>query len=236
MFIEHFQRIALIKRFQRLGRLWKYTVIADLQRYWQENRLLNASPEFEPFLKAYRQIYADSAAANLVSWVERQESFRQDIDDLTYGETPFTTWLKLIPLMQLRPGERFAELGCGTGILSLYLSFQTGVNVTGVDTIEKFISNANQLAGQFQLTAEFRALSVLDLDLSAFDVLYCVATCFSESTRAALGEKLSRECRSGTRILVVTHEWEDPRLVKEAEVKLRFAWGKDRVYVYSVAE
>lgn len=214
-----------------LKRYLKYTLLADLQRYWQENRILNASPEFAPLLSAYRQIYADSAAANLVSWVERQASFRQEIEDLTYGETPFTTWLKIIPLMQLKPGLRFVELGCGTGILSLYLGFCSKLAVTGVDIIEPFISNANQLAGQFDLPAEFRAMSVLELDLNEFDVLYWVATCFGEANREALTEKMA-SCKAGTRILVVTHELEHPHLEKQTEVSFPFAWGRDTVYVY----
>lgn len=229
--IEKLRRLVFFERFGRLQRIWKYQIVADLHRYWQENRILTANPEFSVLLEAYRKIYADSAAANLVSWLERQDSFRQNVDDLTYGETPFTTWLQLIPFMQLQPHDTFAELGCGTGILSLYLSFCQGIHVTGVDTIEKFISNANQLALQFQLPAEFRAVSVLELDMSPFQVMYCVATCFSEATRQALSEKMS-ECRPGTRILVVTHELEHPRLQKQAALKLPFAWGRDTVYVY----
>ncbi len=225
------RRFGFVERLGRLQRIWKYQIVADLHRYWQENRILNANPEFSGLLGAYRNIYADSAAANLVSWLERQDSFRQNVDDLTYGETPFTTWLQLVSLMQLQPHENFAELGCGTGILSLYLSFCLGIHVTGVDTIETFISNANHLAMQFQLPAEFRAISVLDLDLSAFQVMYCVATCFSETTRQALSEKMS-ECRPGTRILVVTHELEHPRLQKQTELTLPFAWGRDTVYLY----
>jgi SAM-dependent methyltransferase len=229
--IERLGRLGLIERLGRLKRLWKYQIAAELYRYWQENRILNANPNFSTLLSAYRKIYADSAAANLVSWLERQESFRQNIDDLTYGETPFTTWLKLIPLMQLQPHEKFVELGCGTGILSLYLSFSQGVSVTGVDSIEKFILNANQLAMQFQLPAEFRAVSVLDLDLGEFQVMYCVATCFNEETRTALTDKMG-ECLPGTRILVVTHELEHPRLKKQSEWSLPFSWGRDTVYLY----
>lgn len=231
--IEKLWRLVLVERLRRLQRVWKYQIVSELVRYWQENRILNANPKFSVLLNAYRKIYADSAAANLVSWLERQESFRQNVDDLTYGETPFTTWLQLIPLLQLQPHEKFAELGCGTGILSLYLSFSQGVSVTGVDTIEKFIAHANQLAMQFQLPAEFRAISVLDLDLSEFQVMYCVATCFSEATRNALALKMA-ECRPGTRILVVTHEMENPRLQKQAELKLRFTWGRDTVYLYEI--
>ncbi len=231
MLIEKLQRLGFVERLRRIKWIWKYQIVAEMHRHWQENRILNASPDFSALLSAYRKIYADSAAANLVSWLERQESFRQNMDDLTYGETPFTTWLKLIPLMQLMPHDKFVELGCGTGILSLYLSLSQGISVTGVDSIEKFVTNANQLAMQFQLPAEFRAVSVLDLDLGEFQVMYCVATCFSEATRTALTEKMG-ECVSGTRILVVTHELEHPRLQKQAEWSLPFAWGRDTVYLY----
>lgn len=231
--IKNLRRFSFVDRLRRLQRVWKYQIVSEVSRYWQENRILNANPEFSLLLGAYRQIYADSAAANLVSWLERKDSFRQDVDDLTYGETPFTTWLALIPLMQLQPHEKFAELGCGTGILSLYLSFCQGVSATGVDTIETFITNANQLAMQFQLPAEFRTLSVLDLDLNEFQVMYCVATCFSEATRKALALKMA-DCKPGTRILVVTHEMEHPRLQKQTELKLPFTWGRDTVYLYEI--
>jgi SAM-dependent methyltransferase len=214
----------------RFKRACQQNLYDPLKQRWDQSRLLKASPGFAPLLQAYRAIYPDSAHANLVSWLERKDTFRHEQEGLTYGETPFSTWLTLLKLMRPQAGESFAELGCGTGILSLYLAYRFGNRVTGVDTIERFVQNASQLAHDFELPADFRCLSVLDLDLRPFRLLYCVATCFSEETRNALAEKLA-ECEVGTRIWVVTHEFESPKLKVEASYRLHFAWGWDRVYL-----
>jgi len=192
---------------------------------------LQTSPDFKQVLNAYQEIYPDSAAANLVSWLERQDTRCLEEEDLTYGETPWRTWLKIIPLLQLKAGDRFVDLGCGTGILALYLAYQENIQVTGIDQIQRFIANARLLAEKFNLQAEFREGSVLELDLSEFNAVYCVCTCFSESCRQNLLQNLAKT-QVGTRILSVTHGLDSPDLELVNTYSFSFAWGKDSVYVY----
>ena len=76
--------------------------------------------------------------------------------------------------LQLKPGSRVLDLGCGPGRHSLALA-RRGMNVVGIDHSETFIALAREAAGKENLNVEFRAQDVRDLDEhDAFDAVICL--------------------------------------------------------------
>jgi release factor glutamine methyltransferase len=52
----------------------------------------------------------------------------------------------MLPMLRVRPGDRAAEPGCGTGVLSIYVALAGAAHVTGTDTDPAAIAAARQNA------------------------------------------------------------------------------------------
>jgi SAM-dependent methyltransferase len=90
----------------------------------------------------------------------------------TYGTEQEVAFL--CDRLQLQPGGRVLDLGCGPGRHSLALA-RRGMHVVGIDHSETFIELAKNAATSEQLDIEFRAQDVRDLDEhDAFDAVICL--------------------------------------------------------------
>lgn len=49
------------------------------------------------------------------------------------GQTDMPALARLLALLGLQPGDRVLDLGCGAGVISQYISDETGANVVGLD-------------------------------------------------------------------------------------------------------
>lgn len=76
--------------------------------------------------------------------------------------------------LQLAPGQRVLDVGCGPGRHALALA-RRGVTVTGIDASEEFIDLARRSARDEGLTARFEVLDVRALSFAAdFDAAICL--------------------------------------------------------------
>jgi 2-polyprenyl-3-methyl-5-hydroxy-6-metoxy-1,4-benzoquinol methylase len=107
----------------------------------------------------------------------RHEAFGEDIGQnswLTSNEQDrFLSWL------DLSPGKKLLDVGCGAGGPALRIAASTGCTVMGIDAHEQAISTANSLAAQRDLSsrAEFRvadATGQLAFPDSSFEAVTCI--------------------------------------------------------------
>ena len=132
--------------------------------------------------------------------------------------------------LSIGPEDHFVELGCGTGRISLLLANEYPFVVTGIDLIEPFVIQAQQIAKQHSLPCTFLHADILEIDWNQFSILYVTATTYSEEKLQSLWQK-SKEIRTGAMFITVTHPppKQDFQLIF-MEV-CQFSWGVATVYI-----
>jgi len=157
----------------------------------------------------------------------RREAFGEDIGQnswLTANEQDrFLGWLNL------SPGKKLLDVGCGAGGPALRIAASTGCSVVGIDAHEQAISTANSLAARRDLTsrAEFcvtDAARRLPFSDSCFDTITCMDAINHLPNRREVIAELSRLLKRDGRLLFT-----DPVIVTgpltNAEIAIRSSIG-----------
>lgn len=104
---------------------------------------------------------------------------------------------RFLKLAQLKPGERFYDLGCGDGRL-VVAAARTGAIATGFEcSILPYVLARIRCA--FRQSAYVLYRDFWKTDFSDAGVVYCF---LMPKVYPKLKEKLERECRSGTRVIL----------------------------------
>jgi cyclopropane fatty-acyl-phospholipid synthase-like methyltransferase len=134
----------------------------------------------------------------------RQEAFGEDIGQnswLTSNEQDrFLSWL------DLSPGKKLLDVGCGAGGPALRIAANTGCTVIGIDSHEQTTSTANSLAAQRDLSscAEFRvadATKRLGFPDSSFEAITCIDAINHLPNRREIISDWSRLLKRGGKLL-----------------------------------
>ena len=149
---------------------------------------------------------------------------------LTYGETPLSTFQQILSWISPFPPCKFAEMGCGTGRLSLMLSKSYQISCVGVDLVQSFVDNANQIARQQNVDCSFVCADILTLDWSTFDLVYITSTTYSSDLLAAVWDKCAT-LPVGAKVITLTHAPPKERLTLLKMDVLPFSWGVATVYL-----
>jgi cyclopropane fatty-acyl-phospholipid synthase-like methyltransferase len=177
-------------------------------------------------------LYASAYAGFAVRDQVRQETYGDDVGQsgwVTSDELErFSQWL------DLGPGSRLLDVGCGSGGPALRLARITGTTVVGIDVVEEGIATATQLAREQGLDDRARFARVdaagrLPFDDGAFDAVISIDAMCHLPNRLAILSEWQRVSAPGGRILFT-----DPTvvtgLVTDAEVAARSSVG---IYVFS---
>lgn len=208
----------------------KYMYISPLQDAWQAAQVIRYCPAMEPVVKAHRKLYANTDEAVVISMDEREERFLGD-HSLTYGETRWVSFIKVLDTLKLTTKDVFIDLGCGAGFLCLLVNQATACKVEGYDIIHRFIENGNQLVqAQGLKNIAFYNRDFFQSDLSHGSVFYITCTCFKPEDMDKLANQLKYN-RSGTRVVTITRPLKGAHFRLLDKLKLRFSWGPDLAYI-----
>ncbi|HJT03643.1 MAG TPA: methyltransferase domain-containing protein [Pseudonocardiaceae bacterium] len=108
--------------------------------------------------------------------------------------------------VQIKPGERVLDAGCGVGGSSLWLAKERGVDVVGITLAARQVNKAGSYAArrglahrvQFEV-ADFTATSFPD---ASFDVVWAVESLCHAAQKAAFYQEAARLLRPGGRVVV----------------------------------
>ena len=166
---------------------------------------------------------------------------RDRVRQLTYGDDLGQSgWLTADELerfavwLDLGPGSRLLDVGCGSGGPALWLAAQTGASIVGVDQVEDGIVNARRLAEERGLADRARFARVdargrLPFDAGSFDAVISIDVMCHLPNRLEILREWQRVTASGARVL-----YTDPTiltgLVTDTEIADRSAVG---IYVFS---
>jgi len=131
---------------------------------------------------------------------------------------------RFLNFIQMKPGEKFYELGCGDARLAIAAAKKYGVNSVGVELSIPQVAAAiirNRLS---KTQVKIKWANLFKVDLSDADIVYLF---LMPETYAKIKPKLERELKPGAR--VVSYVW--PIVGWEAE-KVESVEGKLSLYLY----
>ncbi len=164
-------------------------------------------------LASFSDVDADPDAATLVAALDEQATM------------PAVHRLRAVAteLLNLRPGDRIVDVGCGTGDTTRALARIVGPQgaVIGLDPSDTMLAEGRRRTVDQSLSVQFRSgdIARLELDDGACDGAHCERVLqHVEAADLAIGE-LVRVTRPGGRIVVIDTDWgmhaihgADPRL------------------------
>ena len=166
---------------------------------------------------------------------------REQVRELTYGDDVGQSgWVTADELerfadrLELGPGSRLLDVGCGSGGPALRLAERSGASVVGIDLLEEGIATATRLAGERGLADRVRFVRAdaggpLPFADGSFDAVISVDVMCHLPDRLDILREWHRVTTPGARVLFT-----DPTivtgLVTDAELADRSAVG---VYVFS---
>jgi cyclopropane fatty-acyl-phospholipid synthase-like methyltransferase len=150
----------------------------------------------------YGAHYRDFAAG--VYGEVRRAAFGEDIGQnswLTVDELD-----RFLSRLDLRPGTRLLDVGCGSGDPSLHVARRTGCQVVGVELSEEAVAEATRLAREAGLEKRSSFLQAdasepLPFEDCMFDALICIDVINHLPDRAGVFSDWARVLRSGGRLL-----------------------------------
>jgi hypothetical protein len=158
--------------------------------------------------------------------VSRMFLQREGAEDVyTYGETPVTTFHKIVGECGITQDDVFYELGCGRGLGMFWLNQYIGCKVVGIEKIPLFVRIGNQLSRK---EVSFKNENILNVDFCDGTVFYFYGTGFEEEFIRRLVKKF-KQLPKGIKIITVSYPLSDFKVIKEFEVV--FPWGKAAIYL-----
>lgn len=153
---------------------------------------------------------------------------KMDEDIHVYGETPLSTFEKIISECNLSQDHKFLELGSGRGKCSFWLSQEIGCEVTAIEQISFFYKTASFLARLFKIKKlNFICGDMLsdDFTFAGFDFIYMFGSSWKDDDILKLINKIKKEKK--LRIITISYPLSDYdncfKTLKTVEVS--FPWG-----------
>jgi hypothetical protein len=150
-------------------------------------------------------------------------------DPYRYGETPFETILKISDEANIVSTDHFYDLGCGRGLVSLYVSSLKGCRAVGIDEIPKFVKRANFAAKILKINAKFLIANYLKTNLTEASIIYLYGTMLEDEEIIDLCKRFNED----QKIISISYPLSDYdqryKVIKTFQVS--FPWGETSAYV-----
>lgn len=114
----------------------------------------------------------------------------------------------LLACIDLKPGDKVLDLGCGAGVISEYISDRTGATVTGIDYAALAIDAASARAEgkRSRLTFLQGDLNSLDLPTDSFDAAIMIDSIYWVADRVDALSSIVRSIRAGGQLAIVIEQ------------------------------
>lgn len=150
------------------------------------------SPENDPepimfdfYTRFYRAVATSAANAEYCQRIYGRNLCQHGFADIAHLD-------ELIRLAGISTGCRVLDLGCGNGMISEYISDQSGAHVTGIDFIQAAIQQAIHRTQSKRERLDFREMDFLQMQFppANFDVILSIDTLYFTDITETLGRCL----------------------------------------------
>ncbi|MHA1154273.1 MAG: class I SAM-dependent methyltransferase [Alphaproteobacteria bacterium] len=127
------------------------------------------------------------------------------------GQADMAALGDLLARLDLKPGDRLLDLGCGSGVTAEYIAEQTGAEVTGLDYAASAITEAtHRTAGNDRLTFIQADLNAFEFPARAFDAAISIDGLYGLADLAGTLSKVVGALKPGGQMgLFMSEELED---------------------------
>ena len=150
-----------------------------------------------------------------------------------YGETPLSTFEKIVRECGILSTDTFLELGSGRGRCALWLSEFVGCSIEAVEWIpsfQKIVSFVSRLFRSKNL--KFCSENMFSMDFKDADVIYLYGTCLEDSEIHLLIEKFKK---MNDRVKIITISFPlseyDPSFFVSKKFSVLFPWGLTTCFI-----
>jgi SAM-dependent methyltransferase len=200
---------------------------------------------FEELKSIFDRIYSGINGYN-VSLMEKNNKLGEKyFKNIIYGETPFELLYAFFCLNPTKDylfkAKTFYDLGCGIGnnVIGSYMigNFRKCVGVELMDSLYDLCLNAKKklvdLDKMAENKVEFLHTNILDVELSAADIVFFHCPNTDENILEEMEEKFIKELHSGTLILSLIYPFQNSEFFETLEKQtVRVAWGKTQMNIY----
>lgn len=153
-----------------------------------------------------------------------------------YGETPLATYEEICKACDLKPDDRFLELGCGRGRGCFFVSHFFHCKVVGIDCVPDFIDTAEAIMEGFHMpNIKFRCENMLSADYRGATCIYVYGTCLQDEEVETLAKRFAKMPK-GTRIATVSYPLSayEPSIEVVKTLQCTYPWGNAEVFIHHV--
>jgi 2-polyprenyl-3-methyl-5-hydroxy-6-metoxy-1,4-benzoquinol methylase len=162
------------------------------------NQVRDARP---PIFYWYEQYYALAPASHAY------QQFCEEVYGRFLCQTNFSDMAQigqLIDVLQLTSGQHCLDIGCGVGLITEYLSDQTGASFVGIDYSPTAIRQAQQRSAAKRHRLTFREMNMDTLDFAerSFDAIVSIDTLYMPKDLDATVSRLMNLLRPGGKLAI----------------------------------
>ena len=148
-----------------------------------------------------------SDPSQAAAWDAEAPAYDEPIDHGLSDPSVRRAWRDLLLALLPPPPGRVADLGCGTGTLSVLLADE-GFEVTGVDFSPEMLARAVAKGGERASVHFVRGdAAIPPLEAAAYDVVLCRHVLWALPDPAAVLERWGRLLRPGGRLVLIEGSW-----------------------------
>lgn len=151
--------------------------------------------------------------------------------EFPYLPSPLSVVDAALNMVEVKPGEVFADLGCGDGMVLIKAAERFGVYCVGfeVDPALAFLARRNAKSFGVAHLVDVVCADVFTVDLSRFNVIYVYPF---PTVVDKLSEKIAMECLEGTRVLVHDYPLKGLNPAKSIQIHER-GFHRHTVHLYT---
>lgn len=153
-------------------------------------------------------------------------------DIYSYGETPLTTWHKIVKNSKIDKKDHILELGAGRAKTCFWLNNFIGCKSTAIEWNPSFIFYAKMIKTIFRIK-DMHLINdnFFNIDYSFASVVYLYGTSLKSDEILKIIDKL-KNLKSGSKIITISFSLKDSEFELTNHFSVSFPWGNTFAYVH----